>query len=347
MDLFTTISYLLPEEWSKKANKLMREAGRSITGRRFVGFWALMIVFLTIIFTTVLFFVEPFSTFTFKLSHSIHPLYVDVLKVITSLVIGFLLAMVVFFMAYSYNSLLADARREAVDSVLPDFLILVSSNMRAGMTLDQAMWNSAKPEFGILSEEIRKAIKESFSGKPLEDALDEIKKATRSALLYRVVEMLKQAIKSGGEIAKILERTSQEAMEIYISKKEIKSSLIVYVIFLIFSASFGVPFLLAVSMKMLEVLYEAFSITQAQVTPETFSLLGGFTLGRPPVTPEEFYYFSLMVIFITDFMTSFLIGSAYSGNRNEGLKYFPVMLFLSYGIFFLSLNILNAFFGGV
>ena len=38
------------------------------------------------------------------------------------------------------------------------------------MSIDQAMWYSAKPEFGLLAIEVKNGIKSAFSGEPLESA---------------------------------------------------------------------------------------------------------------------------------------------------------------------------------
>jgi len=346
MDAIERLGYLFPEKWVEDADRLMKAAGREVSGARFLGFWFLVSVVVIILATFLFLRVEPFSTFTADVAASLSPQHSSLLQVLVALVLGFIIAFVLVILAYSYNGMLADMRREAVESVLPDFLVLVASNMRSGMSLDQAMWQASSPEFGILAIEVRKAIKESFAGTPLDEALAKLAKRIHSQFFQRTIDILRQAIKSGGEIARVLEKTSDEARNFYITKREVRASLIVYVIFLVFAASLGVPFLLAVSQKMLEVLYSAFSIAVGGVDI-TASVVKGLNVGMPPVTPKDFYYFSLILIFISNFLTAFIIGATYTGNKSDGIRYLPFMLFLAYAVFFLSISALDSLFASM
>jgi len=346
MDVLERIGHTFPEEWVDKADRLMKAAGREVSGARFIGFWFVMSLIIVLISLFLFLRVEPFSTFTLDLASSLTTTHTALAQVLVALAVALFTAFIVVILAYSYNGMLADMRREAVESVLPDFLVLVASNMRSGMSLDQAMWQASSPEFGILAIEVRKAIKESFAGTPLDKALEKLAQRIHSQFFQRTIDILRQAIKSGGEIARVLEKTSEEARSFYITKREVRASLIVYVIFLVFAASLGVPFLLAVSQKMLEVLYAAFSIAVGGVDV-TASVIRGLNVGMPPVTPKDFFYFSLIMIFISNFLTAFIIGATYTGNKNDGIRYLPFMLLLAYIVFFLSLGALDSLFSSM
>ena len=147
----------------------------------------------------------------------------------------------------TYLVLMADNRRNSLESSLPDFLMLVASNIKAGMTLDQAMWYSAKPEFGLLSQEVKLIIKSAFSGESLEDALDRLSLRFDSRVFTRTIALIKQATFTGGELNEILERTAEDVRNTLLMKKEISASLILYEIFVLFAAAVGSPFLFAVS----------------------------------------------------------------------------------------------------
>ncbi len=346
MDTLERLGYLFPKEWVDKADALVKAAGRDISGARFIGFWFVVSFFAILISLFLLIRVEPFSTFTMDVAASLSRQHASALQVVVALILSFIVAFILFILAYSYNGMLADMRREAVESVLPDFLILVASNMRSGMSLDQAMWQASSPEFGILAIEIRRAIKESFAGTPLDEALQRLAKRIHSPFFHRTIDILRQAVRSGGEVAKVLEKTAEEARNFYITKREVRASLIVYVIFLVFAAAIGVPFLMAVSQKMLEVLYSAFSIAVGGVDV-TASVIRGLSIGMPPVTPKDFYYFSVILIFISNFLTAFIIGATYTGNKNDGIRYLPFMLILAYAVFFLSLGALEGLFASM
>ena len=67
--------------------------------------------------------------------------------------------------------LIADSRAAEVEKVLPDALQLMSANIRAGMTVDRAIWLSARPEFGIFEDEIKRVGAKTMGGKPIKTAL--------------------------------------------------------------------------------------------------------------------------------------------------------------------------------
>jgi len=56
---------------------------------------------------------------------------------------------------------------EKIETVFPDFLQLVASNLRAGITVDRAMLLSARPEFAPLDKEILQSGRDISTGKPI------------------------------------------------------------------------------------------------------------------------------------------------------------------------------------
>ncbi len=265
---------------------------------------------------------------------------------IFSVLFSSLITGVFIILLSSYYTMKADARKNALEEIFPDFLAMVSSNIRGGMTLDQALWQSAKPEFGILAKEVKKAVKLSFSGEPIDKALDYLSSRFNSNMFKRAINIIKHSIYSGGEVAVVLDRISEEAAELAILKREIRSNLIIYVIFLFFAAALGIPFMLSVSHKMLIIMDKTFSLVETS-TPSGGSSPLPFTISKPPVTPKQFYYFSFLVIFISAITTSFLIGATYSGKKTDGIKYLPMILLIGLTVFFLAGFVLDFFFANI
>ncbi|MEM4335520.1 MAG: type II secretion system F family protein [Candidatus Anstonellales archaeon] len=328
----------------RKIEKLAASAGMEASGEEISGYLIIFSLIFFILSTVVLLNFPDSKSFIEEISFSINPAYAGALSPLIAILIS-LLIVVPFFvlMVYTYLSLRAEARRMAVESILPDFLTLVAANVRAGMPLDQAMWQASKPEFGLLAEETKSTIKSSFGGEPLDDALDRLAMKFDSRLISRTIELLKQALASGGEVATILERTAEEAREGMLVKKEIQASLIIYIIFLFFAAAIGTPFLFAVSEKLLVVLHSAFAFVPQ--TAET-SALTGLTPTSPPITAKDFHYFALFSMLVTSLFGSFIIGVIQTGSRNQGLRYFPFILLIAYLVFFFASSLLDAFFAG-
>ncbi|MEM2948612.1 MAG: type II secretion system F family protein [Candidatus Anstonellales archaeon] len=342
--MIKTIGRLLPRERVRKIEKLAASAGMEASGEEISGYLIIFSLIFFILSTVFLLNFPDSKSFIEEISFSINPAYAGALSPLIAILISLLIVVPFFLlMVYTYLSLRAEARRMAVESILPDFLTLVAANVRAGMPLDQAMWQASKPEFGLLAEETKSTIKSSFGGEPLDDALDRLAMKFDSRLISRTIELLKQALASGGEVATILEKTAEEAREGMLVKKEIQASLIIYIIFLFFAAAIGTPFLFAVSEKLLVVLHSAFAFVPQ--TAET-SALTGLTPTSPPITAKDFHYFALFSMLVTSLFGSFIIGVIQTGSRNQGLRYFPFILLIAYLVFFFASSLLDAFFAG-
>jgi archaellum biogenesis protein FlaJ (TadC family) len=242
-----------------------------------------------------------------------------------------------------------DDRRNKLETSLPDFLTLVSSNIKAGMTLDQAMWYSAKPEFGLLSTEVKANIKSSFSGESLEDTLDHLAMRFDSKVFKRTILLLKQATATGGELTDVLERTTDDVRNTIIMKKEIAASLVLYEIFVLFAAVVGTPFLFAVALKLIEV-FERIA-PQAGSIPTTaggvFTTFSNVQFSGPVISSADFLWFSIPTIFVTSLISSFIVSVIRTGSKSQGMKYFPFVLVLSYLVYWVVVNAIESFFATI
>lgn len=347
MGFYETVGRLFSRERIRETEKMIRNAGYGQSAEAFVGFLAIVWVLLSLaVFFTMLNYSVLYSFFIAILGPAFS--MPDIVNWLLTLVVAF--AAVGFgewILVWVFLLLQIEARRSAVEAALPDFLSLIAANVRSGMTVDQAMWYAAKPEFGILSMEVKSVIKSSFSGEPFEKALDRLAMRFNSKILERTVLLVKQAMATGGEVAEILEITSEDAREVAIQKKDIASTLLVYVIFLVFASTLGTPFLFSVANKLIYVLTVAFSYLPAGGLGGQVPQMAIVQPSAPVVTPEEFQWFSIATIFITCLIASLILGVIQTGSKTQGLKFFPFMLVFSYVIYFVVSSFLQSFFASM
>lgn len=330
----------------RKLEGELRSAGIDTPADAFAGYVILNVLILSVFVTIFLALFGPTSEPVASAVGLISP---DIPVFAAWIVIFIIILLVLYFISFvllsSYIIMRVEDRREKVEVVLPDFLILVSSNIKAGMTLDQAMWYAAKPEFGLLAEEVRKVIKGSFGGESLEDALDELSIRFDSKIFKRTILLLKQANTTGGELTDVLERTAEDVRESIILKKEISASLIMYEIFVLFAAIVGTPFLFAVSEKLIQIfenLSQNMPSTAAGSTTQ-FGGFGAFTFAGPVISSSDFFYFAVATIFVTTLISSFIMSAIRTGSRSHGMKYFPFVLILAYIVYWLTSTVLTMF----
>ena len=329
----------------KDISRRLRAAGIDMPADALAGYLAMNVFVVALVLSIAFvlypptsdFFSDVFAKFL-KIDVNLFVLWL--LSFLVLLVFVYLSARVLFI---TYLLLKIEDRRNKIESVLPDFLMLVSSNIKAGMTLDQAMWYSAKPEFGLLSEEVRSAVKSSFSGESLDKALDRLASRFDSRPFRRAMILLKQASETGGELTGVLESAAEDVRNTLIMRKEISASLVLYEIFILFVAIFGTPFLFGVSKKLIEV-FEKLSPYMPSTSMSNMSYFGGLSFVGPQISSTDFFYFSIGTIFITSLISSFIIGTIKTGSKNQGWKYFPFILTFSYIVFWLVNVLLDSFF---
>lgn len=344
---FESLGRIFSREQMLSFGKRIHAAGIIVPPEVFAGYLVATTIVATLFLAIVLAFLPSTQGFALSLiSGALAAVKLPslALKIISILLLLVFSAALVLFVLYTVLTavllLRIEARKNAVESILPDFLTLISANVRAGMTLDQAIWYSVKPEFGILSVEVKNVIKGAFSGESLNASLERLNERFDSRVLDRTISLIKQASFTGGEVAKILEMTASDARETAMLKKDIAASLLVYEIFVIFSATLGAPFLFAVVNKLLGILQKSFQFLPPTAVQTTLFIRPS----APLISPDDFFWFSMATIFITVLISALMTGVVSTGSRNQGLKYFPFMLAAAYIVYFVVTSFLSSLF---
>ena len=84
------------------------------------------------------------------------------------LIISFIILEIII---YFIISLRASARIKKMETCFPDFVQLMASNLRAGMTIDKAFLAAARPEFAPLDKEVLETGREIMTGQDIVTAL--------------------------------------------------------------------------------------------------------------------------------------------------------------------------------
>lgn len=123
-------------------------------------------------------------------------------NVLVGLIVGGLLGY--FISALWLNSRQA-ARRKAFEEELPDFLMLIASALRSGLSFQQGLDSSAADGKGEVSRQMRRALREVQMGSILEPALIRVAERMKSDDLKWTVMALGIQREVGGNLSNILE----------------------------------------------------------------------------------------------------------------------------------------------
>lgn len=328
-------------------------AGINLPAESFAGYISINIIVGTFFLTTILILHRPAIEFFDKITMQITGV---ALPFFISAIIMLIISLGVVYVSIrglttTYLLMNADNRRTKLETNLPDFLLLVGSNIKSGMTLDQALWYSAKPEFGVLSTEIKETIKGAFSGETLEISLDKLASRFDSRTFRRTIMLLKQASTTGGELTSILEKTAEDVRNTVIMRKEIAASLTIYEMFVLIASAFGAPFLFAIGGKIIQIFEKiapqisgAGDLSGANALGGSFSALSALKFSGPAISSQDFFYFAVPMIFVTALISSFIVSIIRSGTKNQGMKYLPFILIVAYAVYTLIGGFLDSVF---
>lgn len=247
---------------------------------------------------------------------------------------------------YAWLVLTADSRARFVEELLPDALQLMASNLRAGLTVDRALLLSARPEFGHFKDELNYVGKELATGKELGNALMEMSARIRSDRLKKTFQIIVSAMASGGELAELLVQTANNLRQQRLIEQRVRSSVLVYVIFIFSAIAFGAPMLFALSSFLVEVISDVFS--KVQLPPQdatTANLPLSFT--KVAVKPSFINAYTLVSMIFTSVMGSLILGLIAKGKEKEGLKFLPILIIITISLFFLVKVVIKAILGGL
>lgn len=253
------------------------------------------------------------------------------------------ISLILIFLVYSFfkKRLGEYSRIKRMEDVFPDFLQLVSSNLRAGMTIDRAIILSSREEFVPLDKEILSMGKDIMTGKELSVALKEMAKRTGSRKIEKTIGLIVRSIHAGGNLSILLEQISSNMRERVFLEKRAASNVLMYVIFIFFAVGVGAPFLFGLSSIMVDVMGG-----MLLDLPDTATVQTGFQIQEVHLSTTFVIYFSLIFMIVLDIFASLILGLVNKGEEKEGLKFIIPLILLSITIFFLVRILLSGFFSG-
>ena len=262
--------------------------------------------------------------------------------VVTQIAVILVLALIYYF----YLEQKIFLRTQRMEDVLEDFLHLVSENIKGGLTLEEALWNAVKPEFGVLANEIRITAKKVMTGEDVGEALQEFTRKYNSPMLIRSFNLIIQGIKGGGKITYIIDKVIENIIETKKLKKEMAATNLTYIIFVSFVTIAVAPGLFTLSTQFLKILSH---FSMGLSGPSNIGINLPLNIGQSTIDPKIFQRFASYAIGIISFFASLIVSLIRKGNIRGGLKLVPLYMATSYAVFLVlqkvAASVVNSFLG--
>ncbi|MFH1424958.1 MAG: type II secretion system F family protein [archaeon] len=221
------------------------------------------------------------------------------------------MAVIVGFIPYSLRVYFRKQRLVKWEDNLPALLRDIAEARKSGMTLPQAVYKSAKVDYGELNPEVKRMANQISWGVPFNEVLTSFAKRSKSRFIERAIAIIVEAQVSGGALTDTLDAVARDASMIKELEKERKTRLnqqvvVMYSIFFLFIA-------IVVALQRLMI---------PLITSRGFSLASE--------SPEEvlFFYRNLFfsMIVIQAIFNGMLAGQIGEGSAVIGLKHSAVFL---------------------
>ena len=228
-----------------------------------------------------------------------------------------------------------------MEIAFPDFIALMASNLRAGMTVDRALLLSSRKEFAPLDKEITLLGKDIITGKEINAALSDMSDRVKSDEIKKTVMLIISGIRSGGNLSILLEQVSLNMRERMFVKKRASSNVLMYVIFIFFASAFGAPVLFGLSSVLVEVLV---GIIGGLPSGQTTSVKLPFSFTEISISPTFVFYFALVFMVFSNIFSALMLGLVNKGKEREGLKFIVPMIAISIVVFFVARLVVLSYF---
>ncbi len=258
--------------------------------------------------------------------------------------VGFVISFfIVWAGAFFYIDVMMFRRRVEIEKVLPDFLLLTASNIKAGMTIDQALWYAVRPRFGVLAHEIEIVAKETMTGEDLKKALHKFARKYDSPVLSRTISLITEGIDAGGKMGDLLTKIATNLQESDLVRKEMAANVTTYIIFITFATIIAAPFLFALSTQMIDVvtgLTSSIDLTQAT------GLSAPVKVGTGGIEIGDFRVFVFVTMALGSFISAMIISVIKNGTVKQGLGYIPAFIAVSFMVYIVANFLLGSVFSG-
>lgn len=235
-----------------------------------------------------------------------------------------------FFLIFTYGVpyFLMEMRIGDLEENLPDALRQMSTALRAGVSINEALEDVAQSNYGPLSEEFERTLAQVRRGRPMKNALKAMASRTGSELVQRAFFLVVEGMERGAEMADVLEAVSDDIREVHTVQRERQSSTTQQVMFLLAASLFAAPFITGLVIELSGVFAEVGANGGGAAMGGAGGGMGGEVL--PPGTELIVGGF----IAIQAAITSLAVGVIRYGDFSKGLMYLPLLTPAAVGIYY-------------
>lgn len=327
---------LVPRRFRPDLRSYLSKAGYSEVPYLFFA----LLFFLGIGITAAIFFLSGFAGMLSNYGPGLQFIFVFLFWAIVALIV----VSVIMAGFYFYTNMQIYKRIKEIENQLPEYLILVSTNLKGGMSFEKSLWGAIKPEFKMLAEEMSIVSKKVMTGEDITDSLQQLADKYDSPTMKRNINIIIGEIEAGGEIAHVLDSIISNLRKTKILKDEMSANTLMFTIFIAAIVVVISPLLFALAKVLLSVLIDVSKQVAPAVANAPSSAAGSFKIKEISLSIDDFRNFSVGALTIITTCASLILSIIQKGDIKAGIKYLPFFLAASLAFYFLFAGVLGSFF---
>lgn len=225
------------------------------------------------------------------------------------------LALLIAITPYGIDLAIQKRRIRRKEELYTEFLFKLSELMRGGLDPIKSVTELSKSDLGELTPHIRLAATSMMFGKTFEEAMDAMAESLGSELISRYTELLIVASYSGGSVADLILKASEDMREILEIEREKEGNLSQYTFIFYFAQGINAFIAYTLATSLLPFLQS----------------LGAQTLfGVNALANLDFRHGFFHLLIINAFFGGLIIGKITEGEARYGLKHASVLIAACY-----------------
>jgi flagellar protein FlaJ len=224
-------------------------------------------------------------------------------------------ATIIAITPYAIDITLQKRSTRKKEELYTEFLFKLSELMRGGLDPIKAVKELSKTDLGILTPHIRIASTSMIFGKSFEEAMRAMARSLHSELITRYTMLVVQASYSGGSVADLILKASEDMRSIISIEREKEGNLHQYVMIFYFAQGIIVFIVYILSTSLLPFVQQ----------------LGSTTIfGKNQLADIDFNRGFFHMIMLNAFFGGLIIGKISEGEARYGLKHVVVLMVACY-----------------
>lgn len=231
--------------------------------------------------------------------------------------LSILLALLILDIGFGLPFYLASQKIKKVEEKLPDVLHHMGTTLKTGGTIEVALREVSRVEYGPITKGVKNMLREINEGKTFEEAFSSFAINSKSELMQRAAIIIIAARKSGGALLETLTAMAEDIRALYRLKRERTTKTFLQFLFILVAGCLVAPFVFGIVKSVLEILIQ---------------VGGASTPGALSVVAQFDFIFKAYVILESGLS---ILGAVQvrEGNISKAAIYIPIGVIISYIIY--------------